>query len=117
MIKNNPEYTCLVAFDLRNIDKAVKKIKTLSFTKKTNLDLYDGDRYDLVSSVNEEAKSDFRKVVIYKNNCYKTINGISVAYQNVDSAWESLYKKSMWGKFVIEKVKIHHVDDPEAEKY
>jgi hypothetical protein len=117
MVKNNPSYTCLVAFDLRNIEKAVKKIKTLTFTRETNLNLQDGDQYDLVSSVNEEAKEDLRKVVIYKNKCPGTINGISVSYQNVGNIWDTFYKKSKWGDYTIRKVKIHHVDDPKAKKY
>lgn len=117
MVKNNPMYTCLVAFDLRNIDKAVKKIKTLTFTRETNLHLQDGDQYDLVSSVNEEAKGDLREVVIYKNKCPDTINGISVSYQNVGNIWNNFYKKSKWGSYALSKVKIHHVDDPKAKKY
>jgi len=117
MVKNNPKYTCLVAFDLRNLDKAVKKVTNLTFTREQNLNLHDGDQYDLVASVNEEAKQDFRNAVIYKNKCPKTINGISVSYQNIGNIWDTFFKKSKWGNYTLRKVKTHHVDDPKAKKY
>jgi len=113
-VKNQPKYSCLVAFDLTNLDKNIKKIKKLEFTKDQNLKLHDPDHYDLLASVESHIKKDLEEIVISKecmSKCPIRIQGISVSYQPKNGAWSDHFTRSRWGKFT-KTIKIIHIGDP-----
>lgn len=113
-VKNQPKYSCLVAFDLTTLNKTIKQIKKLEFTKDQNLELHDPDHYDLLASVESHIKKDLEKIVISKecmSKCPIRIQGISVSYQPKDGAWSDHFTRSRWGKFT-KTIKILHIGDP-----
>ncbi len=113
-LKNLPKYTCLVAFDLTTLDKTIKRIKKLTFTKEQNLELHDPDTYDLIASVEPYLKNDLKTIIISKDcmsRCPIRIQGMAVSYQPKNGAWNNYFIRSRWGK-LTKKIKINHIGDP-----
>lgn len=112
-VKNQPKYSCLVAFDLTTLDKTISQIQKLEFTKDNNLKLHDPDHYDLLASVESHIKTDLEKIVLSKkcmSKCPITIQGISVSYQPRGGAWSDHFTRSRWGKFT-KTIEIIHIKD------
>lgn len=101
-VKNQPKYSCLVAFDISNLNKIIPQIKKLEFKKDYNLQLHDPDNYDLLSSVESHIKKDLEDIVLSKecmSKCPIRIHGISVSHQPKGAAWSDYFTSSRWGKF------------------
>lgn len=101
-VKNQPKYSCLVAFDISNLNKIIPQIKKLEFKKDHNLQLHDPDNYDLLSSVESHIKKDLEEIVLSKkcmSKCPIRIRGISVTHQPKGAAWSDYFTSSRWGKF------------------
>lgn len=116
-VKNQPKYSCLVAFDLTTLDRIIRKIKKLELTKDQNLQLHDPDNYDLLASVESHIKKDLEKIVLSKkcmSKCPIRIQGISVSFQPRDGAWNDHFTRSRWGKFT-KTIEIVHIGDPKRK--
>jgi len=101
-IKGQPKYTCLVAFDLTNLNKIIKKIKKIELIKDNNLNLHDPKGYDLLKSVEPNVSKELSTIVLSKkcmSKCPITIQGPSVSYQSKNSSFNKYYINSKWGKF------------------
>ena len=112
-VKSQPKYSCLVAFDLSNLNNIIPKIKKLEFVKDHNLQLHDPEHYDLISSVESHIKKDLEEIVLSKecmSKCPIRIQGISVSHQPKGGAWQDYFTRSRWGKFT-KSIKIIHEKD------
>ena len=110
-IKRLPKYSCLVAFDLTNLDKIVKKIDHLELIDDNNLKLRDPNTYDLLASVNPKVSKQLSTIVLSKrcmSRCPLTIKGASVSYHDKHDVWNKHFKETKWGKFT-RTIDITHI--------
>jgi hypothetical protein len=115
-VKGQPKYSCLVAFDLTNLDKIIKKIKKLEFIEEHNLKLHDPDHYDLLATVEANISKELSTIVLSKkcmSKCPITIQGPSVSYQFKDGKWGDYFSNSKWGKFT-KTINITHTPKDET---
>lgn len=102
-IKNQPNYSCLVAFDLTKLQSIIPKIKKLEFTKDHNLKMDDKFHFDLVASIDKKIAKDLEQIVLSKHcmqKCPITIQGISISHVPKTDSWFDEFDKTKWGKFV-----------------
>lgn len=107
--RKEPLYSCCISFDLKKLPSVLSSLKVLDFSNQKHLS-YDKNRYDLCSVIQDQnIIKKFDNIIIKKpNSCSDKISGIAIT--NPDSYTKKelkIYKKTLWYKNIISKVKIH----------
>ena len=108
----NPKYSCLIGFDLLNLKTIMKKVKTITFNKNTELKQHDSKQHDLYLTLemNPSIQQEIKDLVITPtciDKCPNNIHGMSIREPDYKDPWHHFFIKTKWYK-ILRKLKIYH---------